>query len=78
MIVLASVINKPSSVVGAESVREIIEMAAGRGDYQTARDLLNHYTNKPMNNLVLGAESELEDKVYPERSWREELELETC
>lgn len=48
-------------------MREVISLAAERGDYETARGLLNHYTIRPLNQSVLGAESELEDKVYPER-----------
>lgn len=47
------------SVVGARNVNEVVAKAASLGDYETARKLLNHYTNEPLNHL--------EDLVYPER-----------
>lgn len=52
--------NVKNSVVSARNVRDVIEKAVNRGDYQTAKELLT-------NDGVLGVESELEDKVYPER-----------
>lgn len=66
------------SVVGARDLREVIERASGRGDYEMARELMKQYTKIPMNQAVLGANSELEDKVYPERVIERRItELET-
>lgn len=50
------------TVVGARDIREVVERAAGRGDYDLARGLYEAGDEK-----VLGAESEIEDKIYPER-----------
>lgn len=47
------------TVVGARDIGEVIEKAARLGDYEKARELLNHYTNEPLDHL--------EDIVYPER-----------
>ncbi|MFZ2199724.1 MAG: hypothetical protein WAV40_02970 [Microgenomates group bacterium] len=47
------------SVAGARNTREVVITAAKRGDYETARELLNHYSIRPLDQL--------EDLVYPER-----------
>lgn len=54
------------SAVGARNIREMVEVAAKRGDYQTARELLNHYTIEPLDQL--------EDLVYPERKISKRIE----
>jgi len=59
-----------SSVIGgygksptlSGETKQIIELAAEKGDYQTAKEL---FTN---NQEVLGATTELEEKVYPEKA----------
>ncbi len=78
LILLASLLNRQNSVVSVGNMREVIVKAAERGDYGLARKLLDHYTSEPLDHLVLGVQSELEDKVYPERVVeRRTLELET-
>ncbi len=47
------------SAVGARNIREVVEVAAKRGDYQTARELLKHYNIEPLDQLG--------ELVYPER-----------
>lgn len=64
---LISLGNVKNSNISARNTREVIQNAAGRGDYETARELLDHYTIRPLNDLVLGVESELEDLTYPEK-----------
>lgn len=60
LVVLATSLKySRDSVVGARDTKEVVEIAARRGDYQTAREILNHLTNEPLNYL--------EDLVYPER-----------
>ena len=60
--ILISILNVKNSVVGAASLGGVIKLAAERGDYELARQLYEAGEEK-----VLGAESELEDKVYPGR-----------
>ena len=67
-IVVASLVSMDNSVTAAMTQQEIALKAAERGDYETAKTIFKHYTNQPLNHLVLGAESELEDKIYPERA----------
>lgn len=67
VVLLASVLNMKNSTVGANDLREVITLAAERGDYVTARMLWNNQSPITNNQTVLGAESELEDGVYPER-----------
>jgi len=66
VVLLASLLNVKNSVAGAENIRQVIEGAASLGDYTTARNLWNNQSSIT-NNQILGAESEIEDKVYPER-----------
>lgn len=61
-ILLASALNTKNSVVGAENINEVIGRAARLGDYGLARGIYESGGER-----VLGAESELEDLVYPER-----------
>ena len=65
--ILASSLNVKNSVVGARDLRGVIEKAAERGDYTTASQLWSNQDRVAGNETILGAESELEDKVYPER-----------
>lgn len=54
---------------------EIIRMASGKGDYALAQKI---YESPRLKEKVLGARSELEDLVYPERQLdRELIEKET-
>lgn len=62
IILVMSAQNVKNSVVSARSEREVIEKAVQVGDYQAAERL---YSEAAEN--VLGTESELEKKVYPER-----------
>lgn len=62
VMLLASALNVKNSVVGATSLGGVTKRAAERGDYELARWLYEAGGDK-----VLGAGSELEDKVYPER-----------
>jgi tetratricopeptide (TPR) repeat protein len=50
------------SGVGARNIREVVEVAAKRGDYATARSLWDD------------SMSDLEDMVYPERKITERIE----
>lgn len=67
LVFLTSGLNARNSVAWAGDLREVIVHAVERGDYELAEELLQQYTNTPMHEFVLGTESELEDKVYPER-----------
>lgn len=70
----ASAGNVKNSVIGAESQREIIERAARAGDYEMARKLYeSNYELRITNNGVLGAESALEELVYPEQKLAREI-----
>jgi len=53
------------SVAGETSLEGVIKRAAQIGDYPTARELLNRRTSSAKKG-VLGADSELEEKVNPE------------
>lgn len=65
--------NVKNSVVGAKSEREVMEQAARAGDYSTARALWNNQSPITNSQAVLGAESELEDLVYPEQKLAREI-----
>lgn len=74
IVLLSSLGNVKSSVSSARNSREVVERAARAGDYELARELYQGVSSK---DQVLGAESELEDLVYPERVvWRRIDELE--
>ncbi|MFH1244536.1 MAG: tetratricopeptide repeat protein [bacterium] len=62
-----SMINGKNSVVGARDLREVSGKAAERGDYQTAQKLYARCQVTQCHEQVLGAETELEDKIYPEK-----------
>ncbi len=64
IVLLASLGNVKNSAVGTRNTRELVERAARAGDYELAREL---YQGSSSKDQVLGAESELEDLVYPER-----------
>lgn len=68
---LVSLANARYSVAGARSAREVMERAARVGDYETARELFNVHQSQMYTNVhqsVLGAETEIENLVYPERA----------
>lgn len=62
MVLAASWGNVKNSTVGARGMGEVIERAASLGDYELAEKLY-----KSAAGNVLGAESELEDVIYPEK-----------
>lgn len=64
MAILLSLLNVKNSVASAQNTREVVEKASERGDYTTAKRFFEPVSG---NENVLGAESELEDKVYPEK-----------
>lgn len=64
--IIASVLTINNSVVGAGDPRELVERAARAGDYERARELLNYYNIKPLNDLAT--------LVYPERVVEREIE----
>lgn len=70
MVVIASAANVKNSVVGARNEREIIVQAAQKGDYRLASELYGRLGN----DVVLGAESALEELVYPEEKLAREIE----
>jgi len=67
VVMVSSFLNVKNSTVGARELRDVIEKAVERGDYETARKLFDRYQTIDDRFKVLGAETELEDKVYPER-----------
>lgn len=68
VVIVVSLVNVKNSTVGARNTQEAIELAVSRGDYQIARELFTRQqANETTNTEVLGEESELEDKVYPEK-----------
>ena len=72
LVVVISWSYSSQTVVAAKNITEIIEMAAEQGDYETAKRLFEErIENLPaqagIEYRVLGADTELEDKVYPER-----------
>lgn len=67
LVLFTSLLNVKNSIVGVKNTREAIELAVSRGDYETAQELFNHKSQMTNSQMVLGVDSELEDKVYPER-----------
>ncbi len=75
VVIIASVLNANSSVVGARDPRELVERAARVGDYESAREMLNVLKSQMTNSqMKQGSESELERLVYPERVIEREIE----
>lgn len=70
VVMVSSLLNVKNSVVGAKNEREIIEQAAQNGDYRLARELYGRLGN----DVVLGADSALEELVYPEEKLAREIE----
>ncbi len=54
------------SAVGARNIRDVVEVAAKRGDYQTARELLKQYNIDPLDQLG--------ELVYPERKIQNKID----
>lgn len=67
VIIITSWAYHEISVVGERDTRSVIERAAKQGDYQTAQALFEKTLDERRQSSVLGAVSELEDRVYPER-----------
>jgi len=67
VVLLASALNVKNSVVGAENITRVIGKSASAGDYKLADTLYRQYRVSGIEYRVLGAESELEDRVYPEK-----------
>jgi tetratricopeptide (TPR) repeat protein len=65
VVIEASVVAK-NGIVGARNIDEAVRIAARAGDYGMARGLIEQ-KNKNIEYRVLGANTELEDLVYPER-----------
>ena len=64
LVLVGSLLGAKNSVVGVRSTLEVVEKAVEVGDYETARKM---YQASGSTHQVLGAESELENLVYPER-----------
>jgi tetratricopeptide (TPR) repeat protein len=64
LVMLLSLVNVKNNVAGAQSTRQIVEKASERGDYETAT---KYFEQTPRDENVLGAQSELEEKVYPDK-----------
>lgn len=69
MVMAVSALNMKYSIAFVQSRRQAIEKAARAGDYPAARRLLE----KDSKSSVLGADSELEELVYPERKVEREI-----
>jgi len=54
------------STASARNIREVVEVAAKRGDYQTARELLKQYNIEPLDQLG--------ELVYPERKVQNKID----
>jgi tetratricopeptide (TPR) repeat protein len=67
LVLVLSRVGGKDSTAGAKNNWEIIEKAANVGDYQTAQALFEKYQIFEEKSQVLGAETELEARVYPER-----------
>lgn len=62
------------TMVGVRSEREAIEKAARLGDYKLAQELYEKcHVSQCHDGKVLGADSELEELVYPERKVEKEI-----
>lgn len=71
----ASLLSAKTSLAGVGSLREASIKAAGIGDYATAQALWNvHQLQITNDKLVRGAESEVEDLIFPERVVEREIE----
>lgn len=65
--ILTSTVSSRASFVSVGSVAEAASRAASLGDYAAAQELFGKLNSETANDSVLGAQSELEDKIYPER-----------
>lgn len=71
----ASLLSAKTSVAGAYDLREASVRAARAGDYTTAQSLYNlHKSLIPNSQNVLGAESEVEDLIFPKRVVEREIQ----
>ncbi len=64
---LTSALSGKDSVVSADTLREVIEKSARKGDYSTAKALLIKSQFAGIESDVLGANADLVDVVYPEQ-----------
>lgn len=67
LMVMGTSIAAQNGIVGARNMEEAIRIAAGQGDYEMARKLLDRCQMSDFRFQVLGASTEIEDLVYPER-----------
>jgi tetratricopeptide (TPR) repeat protein len=70
LVMLLSLLNVKNSTTSAQAIREVVEKASKRGDYATAA---KYFEQTSLNENVLGADSELEDRVYPDRMVEREI-----
>ena len=73
LVIATSAYGTRASLVGTQGLREAALRAAKVGDYVIAQDLWERMTIKE-GDSVLGVESELEDRIYPERVVEREIE----
>lgn len=69
IIMVASIVAR-NGIVGARNTEEAIKIASGQGDYEMARKFYESCAVpqcQSATDRVLGASTELEDLVYPER-----------
>ena len=67
LVLVTSVFNVKNSVVGLDSLGQVIIKSAKSGDYTLAEELFKKLEVGQSGNNILGSESELEDVVYPEK-----------
>lgn len=66
-VLIASIFNVKNSVVDLDSVSQVIIKSAESGDYILAEQLFNKLEVEQSGSNILGFQSDLEDKVYPEK-----------
>jgi tetratricopeptide (TPR) repeat protein len=73
LVVFVSLLNVKNSVTAAQNIRQVVEKASIRGDYELAQKLFEQGIEN-IEYRVLGAESDpssdeasLEEKVYPDK-----------
>lgn len=67
LVLMASWMGRGTSLAGTKNWREAVERAAEVGDYRLARELVRKQQVVNSDKDVLGADSELDELVYPER-----------
>lgn len=75
LVIISSITNIKSSVVGTRDPRDVVERAARAGDYERARKMFNVHKSLMTNSqMKQNFESGLEELVYPERVVEREIE----